>query len=90
VLGTIALGEHPAFAASDDKGHVFVNLMSIGAVERIDSRNLTIAERWPVPCGGPNNETMAIDKKHRQEEWEAVRGMPPRFSSHDVPARSAP
>lgn len=64
VVGTIDLGGQPAFAASDDKGHVFVNLMDKSLVLRIDSRNLTAGERWPVACGGPHNETMAIDKKN--------------------------
>jgi DNA-binding beta-propeller fold protein YncE len=65
VVGTIELGARPAFAASDDKGHLFVNLIEKGLVQRIDSRNLTAGERWPVSaCGGRNNETMAIDKKN--------------------------
>jgi DNA-binding beta-propeller fold protein YncE len=65
VVGTILLGGHPAFAASDDKGHVFVNLIDRQIVLQIDSRSLSTGERWPVSaCGGPYNETMAIDKKN--------------------------
>jgi DNA-binding beta-propeller fold protein YncE len=65
VVGTIELGGRPAFAASDDKGHLFVNLIDKGAVLQIDSRNMVAGERWPVlACGGPNNETMTIDKKN--------------------------
>jgi len=64
VVGTIPLGGRPAFAASDDKGHVFVNLIEKNLVQRIDSRNLSAGEPWPAGCGGPNNETMAIDKNN--------------------------
>lgn len=64
VVGTIELGGRPAFAASDDKGHVFVNLIEKGLVLRIDARSLTAGERWPVSDCGPKNETMAIDKKN--------------------------
>ena len=65
VAGTIALGGRPAFAASDDEGHVFVNIIDKSVVLRIDSRTLEAGERWPVSaCGGPYNETMAIDKKN--------------------------
>jgi DNA-binding beta-propeller fold protein YncE len=64
VLATIALGARPAFAASDDKGHVFVNLIEKNLVQRIDARNLTLAEQWPAGCTAPHNETMAIDKSN--------------------------
>jgi DNA-binding beta-propeller fold protein YncE len=64
VVKTIKLDGHPAFAASDDSGHLFVNLIDKNIVQRIDSRNLTLMEHWPAGCGGPNNETMAIDKKN--------------------------
>jgi hypothetical protein len=78
IITTIALGGKPAFAASDDKGHVFVNLMDKAVVLRIDSRTLKPGERWTVaPCEGPFNETMAIDKAHdrlfvgcRPEGWQ--------------------
>jgi DNA-binding beta-propeller fold protein YncE len=62
VVGTIAVGSRPAFAASDDKGHVFVNLITKNAVQRINSRTLTIEAEWPAGCAAPHNETMAIDK----------------------------
>jgi DNA-binding beta-propeller fold protein YncE len=61
-LATIALAGRPAFAASDDKGHVFVNLITKNVVQRIDARALTAGEQWPVGCMEPHNETMAIDK----------------------------
>jgi DNA-binding beta-propeller fold protein YncE len=49
---------------SDDKGHVFVNLIEKNLVQRIDARNLTLAEQWPAGCTAPHNETMAIDKSN--------------------------
>jgi DNA-binding beta-propeller fold protein YncE len=65
VVGTIALDGRPAFAVSDDKGHVFVNLIERSAVLRIDARTLTTDTPWPVAaCDGPFNETMAIDRQH--------------------------
>jgi DNA-binding beta-propeller fold protein YncE len=64
VLKTIALSGEPSFAASDDKGHVFVNLIDKNLVQRIDARALVGDTPWPVGCKGPQNETMAIDKVH--------------------------
>jgi YVTN family beta-propeller protein len=64
VLKTIELGGHPAFAASDDRGHLFVNIIDKNIVQRIDSRNLTLLERWAAGCTGPHNETMAIDNRN--------------------------
>jgi DNA-binding beta-propeller fold protein YncE len=63
VLGTIELGAHPAFATSDDKGHVFVNLIDKNLVQRIDARTLTADQQWAAGCMEPHNETMAIDKE---------------------------
>ncbi len=62
VLKTIELVGKPAFAASDDRGHVFVNLMDKNLVQRINARTLVGDGRWAVGCKGPQNETMAIDK----------------------------
>jgi len=64
VLRTIELDGHPAFATSDERGYVFVNLIDKNIVQRIDARNLKTMEQWPAGCGGPNNETMAIDRKN--------------------------
>ena len=40
VLKTIKLDGSPAFATSDDKGHVFVNIIKLNLVQRIDARTL--------------------------------------------------
>jgi DNA-binding beta-propeller fold protein YncE len=62
VAGTIELGGNPEFAASDAKGHVFVDLVDKDTVLQIDSKNLKAGERWPTaPCQHPG--TMVIDRK---------------------------
>lgn len=63
VLGKIDLGGNPEFAASDGKGHVFVDLEDKDTVLQIDSQKLTAGERWsPGACKHPS--TMAIDRLH--------------------------
>ena len=63
VVGTIDLGGTRELAASDAKGHVFVNLVDKNVVLQIDSRKLTAGERWPLgDCQRPG--TMAIDQKN--------------------------
>lgn len=65
VLGTIALGGKPEFAAADGKGMVYANLESKNEVVAVDSRTLAVKSRWPVaPAGAPT--AMAIDREHRR------------------------
>ena len=64
LMGTIALGGRPAFAASDDNGHVFVNVIEKNTIVPIDARTLAAGEPWSAGCMAPHNETMAIDKKN--------------------------
>jgi YVTN family beta-propeller protein len=60
VAGTIDLGGGPEFATADGAGNVFVNLEDENLVLRIDSRGLTVKNRWPLaPCERPSS--MAID-----------------------------
>jgi YVTN family beta-propeller protein len=60
VAGTIDLGGGPEFATADGAGNVFVNLEDESLVLRIDSRGLTVKNRWPLaPCERPSS--MAID-----------------------------
>jgi YVTN family beta-propeller protein len=65
VLGTIALGGGPEFAAADGLGNIFVNLEDQNATLRIDARGMTVKNRWPLaPCERPSS--MAIDRaQHR-------------------------
>ena len=63
VLGKIDLGGNPEFAASDGKGHVFVDLVDKDIVLQIDSQKLTAGQRWSVgTCKRPS--AMAIDRSH--------------------------
>jgi DNA-binding beta-propeller fold protein YncE len=60
VAGTIDLGGGPEYAAADGAGHVFDNLEDEGLVLKIDSRKLTVEQRWKTaPCQAP--ASMAID-----------------------------
>src|SRR5712691_6825502 len=65
VAGTIDLGGGPEFAAADGEGHVFNNLEDENLVLKIDSRKLTIEQRWKTaPCESPSS--MAMDRPNRR------------------------
>jgi YVTN family beta-propeller protein len=65
IAATIALGGKPEFATSDGKGRVFVNIEDKSDVVAIDSRKLTVTQRWPI-APGEEASGMAIDRKsHR-------------------------
>jgi DNA-binding beta-propeller fold protein YncE len=60
VAGTVDLGGGPEYAAADGAGHVFDNLEDESLVLKIDSRKLTVEQRWKTaPCEAPSS--MAID-----------------------------
>ncbi|WP_257309827.1 YncE family protein [Geothrix fuzhouensis] len=64
-VGTIPFGQKPEFAATDGKGHVFVNLEDPAEVAVIDAKKLTVEQRWPLaPLQDPTG--MAIDLKHNR------------------------
>ena len=61
VAGTVDLGGGPEFAAADGTGFIYNNLEDQNEVVKIDSRKLTIVQRWPTaPCSSPSS--MAIDR----------------------------
>jgi YVTN family beta-propeller protein len=63
VAGTVDLGGGPEFAAADGTGFIYNNLEDQNQVVKIDSRNLTVVQRWPTaPCASPSS--MAIDPAH--------------------------
>jgi len=66
VAGTFDLGGHPEFAASDDKGKVFVNLDDKSEVVAIDSKKLTVLAHWTLAPDGEDPSGMAIDLKHKR------------------------
>jgi YVTN family beta-propeller protein len=65
VAGTIDLGGGPEFAVADGNGFVYNNLEDEGLVLKIDSRNLTVEQRWPTaPCASPSS--IAMDRANRR------------------------
>ena len=65
VAGTVDLGGGPEFAAADGKGTVYNNLEDESLVLKIDSRKLTVEQRWPTaPCASPSS--MAIDRANHR------------------------
>lgn len=65
VAGTIPIGGKLEFAASDGKGHVFVNVENKGEEVELDSKNLTVLAHWPLaPCAEPSG--LAIDAEHNR------------------------
>src|SRR5258708_5763389 len=65
VAGTVDLGGGPEFAAADGKGYVFDNLEDESQIVKIDSRKMTVEQRWPVaPCQSPSS--MAMDLPNRR------------------------
>jgi DNA-binding beta-propeller fold protein YncE len=65
IAGTIDLGGGPEFAVADGEGFVFNNLEDQSLVLKIDSRKLTVEQRWPTaPCASPSS--MAIDRSNRR------------------------
>ena len=65
VVGTIALGGSPEFAAADGRGHVFNVLSDKNQVLDIDSHSLKILNRYPLaPCEHPAGA--AIDAAHHR------------------------
>jgi DNA-binding beta-propeller fold protein YncE len=62
-VGTVALGGGPEFAASDGKGHVFVNLEDKSQLVKFDPVTLKVERTWPLaPCESPSG--LAIDAEH--------------------------
>ncbi|MGO9433276.1 MAG: YncE family protein [Terracidiphilus sp.] len=65
VAGTIDLGGGPEFAVADGNGFVYNNLEDESLVLKIDSRNLTVEQRWPTaPCASPSS--IAMDRANRR------------------------
>jgi len=62
-VGSIALGGGPEYAASDGKGHMFVNLEDKSALVKFDPATLRVESTWPLaPCESPSG--LAIDAEH--------------------------
>jgi DNA-binding beta-propeller fold protein YncE len=63
VAGTVVLGGKPEFAATDNRGSVFVNIEDKSELVAIDSAHLTVSHRWPLAgCEEPTG--LSIDSAH--------------------------
>ena len=64
-ISTTPLNGKPELAVVDGAGNLFINSASTNEILRVDTRNLTIVARWPVPdCQSPHG--LAIDvETHR-------------------------
>lgn len=66
VAGTIEnLGGRTEHLASDDAGHVFLNMQDRNTVLRLDSQALKVLDTWSLdPCGQPSS--MDMDRKNER------------------------
>jgi YVTN family beta-propeller protein len=65
VVGTIALGGGPEFAAADGKGNLYVNLEEKGDTVHVDLNSMKAVHSWPLaPCATPT--AMAFDPAARR------------------------
>jgi DNA-binding beta-propeller fold protein YncE len=66
VVGTVeGLGGRTEHAVSDDAGHVFLNMQSLGTLLRIDAQVLKVTDAWKLaPCEQPSS--MDMDRAHHR------------------------
>ena len=66
VVGTVeGLGGKTEHAASDNAGHIFVNMQDLNKMLKIDSQTLKVVETWSTsPCGQPSS--MDIDRANER------------------------
>ncbi len=65
VAGKLDLGGKPEFAATDEKGTVFVNIEDTSELVAFDPQKLTVKSRWKLDgCEEPTG--LAIDRKNRR------------------------
>lgn len=66
IVGTIErLGGKTEHAASDEAGHIFLNMQDLNTMLKLDSQALKVMERWPMaPCEQPSS--MDIDRAHQR------------------------
>ena len=65
IVGSVALGGKPEFAATDGAGKLFVNLEDSSAVVELDTRNLKVLARWPI-APGEEPSGLALDRAHHR------------------------
>jgi len=65
VVGKLDLGGKPEFAASDEKGTMFVNIEDTSEIVAFDPQKLAVKSRWKLAgCEEPTG--LALDKKNRR------------------------
>lgn len=66
IVGTIdGLGGKTEHAASDDSGHIFLNMQDLDVMLKLDSQSLRVVEKWPTaPCEQPSS--MDMDRAHQR------------------------
>jgi DNA-binding beta-propeller fold protein YncE len=65
IVTTIDLGGGPEFSVSDGLGNIYVNLKEQNQLARIDTRRLTVKDRWPLaPCEAP--ASLGLDQDSRR------------------------
>src|SRR5581483_7292289 len=66
VVGSIdSLGGRTEHAASDEAGHIFLNMQDRNTLLKLDSQALKVLETWPLaPCEQPSS--MDIDRTHER------------------------
>ena len=55
IVSTLDLGGQPEQAASDGKGHIYVDLEDKNQIAAVDAKSLTVTAHWDISskCGGP-------------------------------------
>jgi YVTN family beta-propeller protein len=65
VIATIALPGKPEFAATDEAGHIYVNIEDKSALAEIDSHGNKVLNTWPlISCESPSG--LAMDIAHQR------------------------
>lgn len=67
VAGSVEdLGGRTEHLASDEAGHVFLNMQDVGKLHKIDAKNMKVLETWQIapPCGQPSS--MDMDRAHNR------------------------
>jgi YVTN family beta-propeller protein len=65
VIATIALPGKPEFSATDDAGHIYVNIEDKSELAQIDSRTNKVLNTWSLaPCESPSG--LAMDVAHQR------------------------
>jgi DNA-binding beta-propeller fold protein YncE len=67
IAGTIEdLGGRTEHLASDEAGHVFLNMQDVGKLHKLDAQGLKVMETWTLapPCGQPSS--MDMDRAHNR------------------------